>query len=70
MHRNDAINNIHAKPNSSVDPRITKIAFKCFLHRTHTVCLEKYTKEYKQLLVGMFFGNGYKRTFVENLAQN
>ena len=41
-HRKDAITNIHIKPNSCIDPSITKSVFKCFLHRGHTICSEKY----------------------------
>ena len=32
VHRKDAITNIHIKPNSCIDPSITKIVFKDFLH--------------------------------------
>ena len=37
VHRKDAITNIHIKPNSFIDPSITRCVFKCFLHRAHTV---------------------------------
>ena len=39
------IANIHIKPNSLLDPSITKSVFKGFLYRAHTVCSEKYIKE-------------------------
>ena len=32
VHRKDAITNIHIKPNSCIDPSITKSVFKSFLH--------------------------------------
>ena len=37
VHRKDAITNIHIKPNSCIDPSITKSVFKGFLHGAHTM---------------------------------
>ena len=60
VQRKHAITDIHIKPNSCIVPSITKSVFKVFLHRAHTVCLEKYIKEETQFLVGMFVENGHK----------
>ena len=60
VHRKDAITNIHTKPNSCIDPSITKSVFKGFLHRAYTICSEKYIKEETQFLVEMFVENGHK----------
>ena len=54
VHRKDAITNIHIKPNSCIDPNITKSVFKGFLHRAHTICSEKFLKEEIRFLVNMF----------------
>ena len=35
----------HIKPNSCIDPTITKSLFEGFLHRYNTVSSEKYIKE-------------------------
>ena len=48
VHRKDAITNIYIKPNSCIDPSITKSVFKDFLHRAYTICSEKYIKEETQ----------------------
>ena len=37
VYQKDAVTNIHVKPNSSVNPSITKSAFECFLNRAHTI---------------------------------
>ena len=52
------------------NPSITKSAFKGFLHRTRTICSEKYINEETQFLTDMFVENGHKRTFLENLVKN
>ena len=70
VHRKDAITNIHIKPNSCIDPSITKSVFKGFLHRAHTICSEKFIKEEIQFLVNMFVENGHKRTFLEVLVKD
>ena len=57
VRRKDAITNVHIKSNSCTDPSITKSIFKGFLHRTHTICSEKYIKEERQFLVDMFAEN-------------
>ena len=57
VHRQDAITNIHIKPNSCIDPSITKSVFKGFLHGAHTIRSEKYIKEETQFLVDMFVEN-------------
>ena len=64
VHQKDAITNIHIKPNTFIDPSITKSVFKGFLHRAHTICSEKYIKEEIQFLVNMLVENGHKRTFL------
>ena len=43
---------------------------KCFLHRAHTICSEKYIKEEIQFLVNMFVGNGHKRSSLEVLVND
>ena len=43
---------------------------ECFLHRAHTICLEKYIKEEIQFLVNMFVENGHKRTLLETLIKD
>ena len=70
VHRKDAIANIHIKPNSFLDPSITKSVFKGFHHRTHTICSEKFIKEKIQFLVNVFVENGHKRTFLEVLVKD
>ena len=70
VHRKDAITNIHIKPNSCIDPSITKSVFKGFLRRAHTICSEKYIKEEIQFLVDMSVENGHKRTFLEALVKD
>ena len=45
VNQKDAITNINIKPNSCIDPSITKSVLKGFVHRTHTICSEKYIKE-------------------------
>ena len=40
VHRKDIITNIHIKPNSFINPSITKRDFKSFLGRAHTRCSE------------------------------
>ena len=65
VHRNDAITNIRIKPNSSIDPNITKSVFKSFLQRGHILCSEKYIKEEAYFSVDIFVTNGHKRTFLE-----
>ena len=70
VHQKDAITNIHIKPNSCIDPSITKSVFKGFLHRAHTICSEKFIKEEIQFLVNMFVENGHKRTFLEVLVKD
>ena len=70
VHRKDAITNIRMKPNSCIDPSMTKIAFKGFLHRAHTICSEKFIKEEMLFLVDMFLEHGHKRTFSEALVKD
>ena len=70
VHQMDAITKIHIKPNSCIDPSITKNVFQGFLHRAHTICSEKYIKEEIQFLVNMFVENGHKRTFLEALVKD
>ena len=70
VHRKDAITDIHIKPNSCIDPNMTKIAFKGFLHRAHTICSEKFIKEEMLFLVDMFVEHGHKRTFSEALVKD
>ena len=68
--RKDAIKSIHIKPNLCIDPSITKKSvFRGFLHRAHTICSEKYIKENMHFLADIFFENGQKRTFLENLVK-
>ena len=43
---------------------------KCFLHRAHTICSEKYIKEEIQFLVNMSVENRHKRTFLETLIKD
>ena len=62
VHWKDVITNIYIKPNSCIDPGITKSVFKAFLHRTHIVCSRKYNEEETQFLVDMLVKNGHKRT--------
>ena len=69
-HRKDTITNIHIKPNSCIDPSVTKSVFKGFLHRAHTICSEKYLNEETQFLVDMFLENGHKRGFLETLVKD
>ena len=69
-HREDAITNIHIKPNLCIDLSITKSVFNSFLHRAHTICSEKYVKEETQFLVDMFIENGHKKTFLETLVRD
>ena len=45
VHRKNPITNIHIKPNSCVDPNVTKSVFKSFLHRAHTICSEKLSRK-------------------------
>ena len=45
-------------------------SFKGFLHRAHTICLEKYIKEETQFLIDIFIDNGCKRKFPENLVKD
>ena len=66
VHRKDAITNIHIKTNSFIHRSITRCVFKGFLHRAHVICSEKHIKGEIQFLIGMFVGNGHKRTFLEN----
>ena len=66
----DTITNIYIKPNSCIDPSITKSVFKGFLHRTHLVCSRKYIEEETKFLVDMFVKNGCKRTFLETLFKD
>ena len=40
VHRKDTI----TKSESSINPSITKSVLKSFVHRTHTICSEKYVK--------------------------
>ena len=70
VHQKDAITNLHIKPNTFIDPSITKSVFKGFLHRAHTICSEKYIKEEIQFLVNMLVENGHKRTFLEALVKD
>ena len=70
VHRKEAITSTHIKPNSCIDPSITKSVFKGFLHRAHTICSEKYIKEEMQFLGNMFVENGHKRTFLEALVKD
>ena len=70
VQRKDAITSMHIKPNSCVDPSITKSVFKGFLHRAHTICSENYIKEETQFLVDMFVENGHKETFLETLVKD
>ena len=70
VHRKDAITNIHIKPNSCIDPSITKSVFKGFLHLGHKGCSEKYTMEETQFLIDIFVENRHMRTFPENLVKN
>ena len=57
VNQKDAITNINIKPNSCIDPSITKSVLKGFVHRTHTICSEKYIKEETYFLVDMFVEN-------------
>ena len=54
----------------TTNPRITKSAFKRFLHRAHTICSEKYIKEKTQFLIDMLVENGHMRKFQENLVKD
>ena len=61
---------MHIKPNSCIDPSITKSVFKGFLLRAHTICSEKFIKEEIQFLVNMFVENGHMRAFLEVLVKD
>ena len=39
VHRKDIITNIHIKPNSFINPSITKSVFEGFLYQAHAICL-------------------------------
>ena len=69
VHRKDAITNIHIKPNSSIDPSITKSVFIGILHRAHTICSGRYIKEETQFSVNMFVENEHKRAFLQALVK-
>ena len=55
---------IHIKPNSCINPSITKSVFKGFLHQAHKICSEKYIQGEIQLLTEIFVENEHKRTFL------
>ena len=61
---------MNIKPNSFIDPSVTKSVFKGFVHRAHAVCSEKYIKEETQFLIDMFVENGHKRTYIETLVKD
>ena len=59
VHSKKAITNIHTKPTSCIDPNIIKSVFKGFLHRSHSICSEKYIKEEEKFLIDMSVQNGH-----------
>ena len=68
VHRKNAITNIHIKLTSCIDPNIIKSVFKGFLHRSHSICSEKYIKEEEKFLIDMFVENGHNKQLLKKLS--
>ena len=56
VHRQDAITNIHIKPNSCIDPSITRVSLKVSYMKP-TQYVQKNISRKKQFLVEMFVEN-------------
>ena len=57
------------KPHTScIDTNIIKSVFKGFLHRVHSICFKKYTKEEEKFFIDMFVENGDKKKLLKNLV--
>jgi len=68
--RKDAITNVQIKPNSSINPSITRSVFKGFLVRANRICSEKYLQEEIEFLVKVFAENGHDRDVLKRMVDN
>ena len=61
------ITNIHIKP-TYIDSDIIKSVLNGFLHRTHSICYEKYIKEEEKVLIDVLVENGHNKQLLENFV--
>ena len=58
------------KPNSSINPSITRSVFKGFLVRANRICSEKYLQEEIEFLVKVFTENGHDRDVLKRMVSH
>ena len=63
-----SITNVQIKPNSNIEPHITRGVFKGFLSRAYKIYTEKYLQSEIDFFIDIFTENGQNRNTLTNVA--